>query len=90
MIPEYMHSFSRDAQKSSRDPTQPPNVIRASKLDGNFRACLPMKLDGRAHPYKVIANEHGWRLEGGALFDVCENGKPVQYRLFGIRVAQVG
>lgn len=81
-----MHRFGDDAKKSSSDPNQPPNVIRAGKLDGNFKACLPMPQDGPNPAYKIIANEHGWRLEGGTVFDVCENGKLVQYRLFGNRI----
>jgi hypothetical protein len=82
-----LHRFKDDAKKSSKDPNQPPNCIRASDLDKNFQACYPLeKSTGSNLPYKAITGESGWRLEGVALFDVCENGVATQYRFFAERV----
>jgi hypothetical protein len=90
MLPDYMHKFREDARRSSRDPNQPPNVLRADKLDTNFKACLPVEETGSNAPYKVLADEHGWRLEPALLFDVCENGKLMRYRFMAQRVFAEG
>jgi hypothetical protein len=58
-----MHSFKEDAQKASDDPSQAPNSISGAALDKNYRACLHTDDDGNNHPYKVIADENGWKLE---------------------------
>jgi hypothetical protein len=67
----------------------PPFVIRASDLDKNFGLCYPLPLDGNNSAYKVVrpAND-GWRLEGSAVFDVCENGKPARYLFFAERLPE--
>ncbi len=85
-LPGYMTSFAEQARKSSENPGSPPNAISGTQIDGNFRACLPVQGTGTNQPYKVKADKNGWMLEGGVVFDVCENGQPVQYRLFGQRV----
>jgi hypothetical protein len=41
---------------------------------------------GSNQPYKVKADGNGWLLEGMAVFDVCENGQPRQFRFFAQRV----
>lgn len=69
----------------SNDP-QRASSISAGKLDRNFQRCLPMKMDGNNAAYKVDLTDGGWRLLGGTLFDVCENGKPAQYRFFAEKV----
>ena len=85
-LPSYMHSFLRDAQKQSENPNQPPNAISGTALDGNFAACLPLKLDGNNTPYKVKADSQGWLLQPTVVFDVCENGKARKYKFFAERV----
>jgi hypothetical protein len=61
----------------------PPFVIRARDLDQNFALCYPLPQDGNSAPYIVVrSSNEGWRLEGAKIFDVCENGKPVRYRVF--------
>jgi hypothetical protein len=84
--PDYLHKFSEDARKTSTDPRQPPNAISAGALDKNFRACLPLETTGNNDPYKIMADENGWRLDGAVVFDVCENGTPRQFLFFARRV----
>jgi len=62
-LPSYMHSFKEDAQKASDDPSQAPNSISGAALDKNYRACLHTADDGNNQPYKVIADENGWKLD---------------------------
>lgn len=70
-------------QLSGSDTKQPPYALRASDLDANFKMCYPRPLDGNNRPYRVDwGGDEGWMLHGEALFDVCENGKPVKYRFF--------
>jgi hypothetical protein len=85
MLPTYLHSFAEDAKKESEKPGTAPNAISGSALDGNFAACLPIKTTGNNPPYTVKADKDGWRLEPTMLFDICENGVPVQYRFFAQR-----
>jgi hypothetical protein len=86
MLPGYMHSFASDARKASNNPSQPPNAISGGALDKNFRSCLPLESTGSNEPYKVIADENGWRLDGTMVFDVCENGQPRKYRFFAQKI----
>jgi hypothetical protein len=61
----------------------PPFVIRASDLDKNFALCYPLPQEGNNTAYTVVrSSDEGWRLAGGKIFDVCENGKAVRYRFF--------
>jgi hypothetical protein len=85
-LPEYMHSFEEDAGKDSTDPNQPPNCISGTNLDKNFVACLPIKDDGPNTPYKVEADEDGWKLKGQLVLDICENGMPRRIRVFGAKI----
>lgn len=85
-LPGYMHSFAEDARKTSGEPGRPPNAISGGSLDKNFRACLPVESTGNNEPYKVVADESGWRLEANLIFDVCENGQPRRYRFFAQRI----
>jgi len=76
-----LHEFK--SQLSGQDEKKPPYAIRAKDLDDNFSKCAPQMLDGNNHPYRVIrAANNNWRLEGTRIFDVCENGVPVKYRMF--------
>jgi hypothetical protein len=81
-----MTSFAKQAKQSSDAPGAPPNAISGTQLDGNFCACLPVQGTGSNQPYKVKADGNGWLLEGMAVFDVCENGQPRQFRFFAQRV----
>lgn len=87
-LPGYMHSFAEDARKTSSEPGRAPNAISAGSLDKNFRACLPLDSTGNNEPYKVVADESGWKLQGTFIFDVCENGQPRRYRFFAQRIGQ--
>lgn len=87
-LPGYMHKFSEDARKTSRQPGSPPNAISAGALDKNFRACLPLESTGDNMPYTVVADGDGWKLEGALVFDVCENGQPRRYRFFAQKIGQ--
>lgn len=76
-----LHLFK--SQLSGDDEKKPPYTIRAKDLDDNFAKCFPQTLDGNNHPYRVVRSaSDNWRLEGTKVFDVCENGRPVRYRLF--------
>jgi hypothetical protein len=67
----------------------PPFVIRASDLDKNFGLCYPLPQEGNNVPYKIVrTSDEGWRLEGGTILDVCENGNPVKYRFFAAKVIE--
>jgi len=81
-----LHKFVDDAKKTSTDPGQPPNVISAKALDGNFAMCAPMPTTGPNQPYTVIQEESGWKLEPTLEFMVCENGEPRRYRFFAQKV----
>ena len=83
-----MHSFTKDAQKSSTNAKEPPNVLRADKLDRNFEACLPKEMTGNNQPYKVKADEDGWKLEPELEIDVCENGQLKRYKFIGQKVSE--
>jgi hypothetical protein len=57
-------------------------------LDANFSLCYPLPIDGDNAPYVIERpSNEGFRLKGNSIFDVCENGKPVKYYMFGERVA---
>jgi hypothetical protein len=86
MLPKFMHLFADDARRSSRNPLEPPNVISAKALDKNFRACLPVDRTGSNAPYKIIADEQGWKIEPVLILDVCENGQPRKIAVFGQRL----
>ena len=80
-----LHKFSEDAMKTSTDPSEPPNVISAKSLDGNFAMCAPLQTTGANQPYVVIQEESGWRLEPTMEFQICENGELRRYRFFAQR-----
>lgn len=88
-LPEYMHSFDEDAQKDSKDPNEPPNCISGRSLDKNFSACLPISDDGQNAPYKVKADEDGWKLEPVLTLDICENGVPRKIKVFGKKIGSI-
>jgi hypothetical protein len=81
-----LHKFTEDARKTSADPAQPPNVISAKDLDGNFTACSPLPATGANQPYKVLQEKDGWKLEPTLDFLICENGQPRRYRFFAQKV----
>jgi hypothetical protein len=90
MLPSYMHSFAKDAGQSSEEPGKPPNAISAGALDKNYLACLPIATDGNNANYRVDATAEGWKLEPTLVFDVCENGTPAKFMLFGRRLDMGG
>jgi hypothetical protein len=62
---------------------QPPYVIKAGDLDKNFELCHPLPVDGNNAAYTIDRSvAGGFRLRGQRIFDVCENGKAVQYLFF--------
>jgi hypothetical protein len=66
--------------------SQPPYALRAGDLDKNFELCYPVPLDGGGSPYTIERpGGGGWYLRGTKIFDVCENGQPVRYRVFAAR-----
>ena len=66
----------------------PPYAIRASDLDKNFELCYPLPVDGNNAGYTIDRSaDGGYKLRGQRIFDVCENGKAVKYRLFAERLA---
>lgn len=70
---------------------RPPYTIKASDLDGNFELCHPLPVDGNNAGYTIDRSvEGGYRLRGQRVFDVCENGIPVQYRFFAERLEDTG
>jgi hypothetical protein len=63
----------------------PPRTVSAPKLDENFARCMPAQR-GLLADLQLNFTHEGWYLESdGLLFDVCENGTPVKYRLLGKR-----
>ena len=67
---------------------QPPYVIKAGDLDKNFELCYPLPVDGNNAGYTIDRSaDGGYKLHGQRIFDVCENGKAVKYRLFAERLA---
>jgi hypothetical protein len=86
MLPNYMHSFQKDARATSRDPMKPPNAISGEALDQNYAACLPIIPDGPNKPYLVRADKDGWTLEPTLTVLVCQDGRPTALRLFGQRL----
>lgn len=66
---------------------RPPYAIKASDLDHNFGLCYPLPTDGNNAPYTIERlSDGGFRFRGQRIFDVCENGVPVQYRFFAERL----
>ena len=62
---------------------QPPYAIKAGDLDKNFELCHPLPVDGNNAAYTIDRSvDGGFRLRGQRIFDVCENGKAVQYLFF--------
>lgn len=83
-----LHKFRDNVSGGSGEGAlkQPPYVIRASDLDKNFAQCYPIPQDGGGGAYSIRRpTDEGYTLEGAALFDVCENGRPVKYRFFAAR-----
>lgn len=65
----------------------PPYAIRAGDLDQNFELCHPLPLDGNNSAYTIDRSvQGGFRLRGQRVFDVCENGRAVQYLFFAERL----
>ncbi len=84
MLCKFREQVSGVAQ--SGQANVPPFVIRASDLDKNFALCYPLPQEGNNTAYTVVrSSDEGWKLAGGKIFDVCENGKPVRYRFFASR-----
>jgi hypothetical protein len=82
-----LHKFQRDLAGNSLK--SPPYVIRAKDLDGNFDLCFPRPIDGDNAPYIIERRgDGGWILRGSKIFLLCENGKPIRYRLFAEKVPQ--
>lgn len=77
---------------SGDDATKkPPYTIKASDLDKNFELCHPLPVDGNNAGYTIDRSvEGGYRLRGQRIFDVCENGRPAQYRFFAERLEDTG
>jgi hypothetical protein len=66
---------------------RPPYALKASDLDHNFGLCYPLPTDGNNAPYTIERlSDGGFRFRGQRIFDVCENGLPVQYRFFAERL----
>jgi hypothetical protein len=81
-------SFKEQINASGGDDAanQPPFVLRASDLDKNFALCHPLVIGGNNAPYTIERpGNDGFILKGAAVFDVCENGKPVKYRFFAAK-----
>lgn len=75
-------------QLSGEDEKSPPYALRASDLDKNFALLQLKKPDGNNSPYEILRpSSEGFTLQGARIFDVCENGQPVKYRVFASRVA---
>jgi hypothetical protein len=79
------------SSSSSGAANVPPYAIRASDLDKNFALCYPVPQEGNNSAYSVVrSSDEGWRLVGGKIFNVCENGKSVRYRFFAERLPDAG
>lgn len=80
-----LESFAEMAKRGGTDLTAPPYRIPGRVLDANYVASNPAKFDGTNQPYSVEFTSEGWRLRPTSIFTVCENGKPVDWLLFGQR-----
>lgn len=81
-----IEKFADDLAKGGDDPNSGSCVISAGKLDRNFQRCSPVKIEGNNAAYRVDVSDGGWKLLPTVTFDVCENGKAVQYRLIAEKV----
>jgi hypothetical protein len=80
-----LEKFKDDLKSGGTDPSSPPSVISAGKLDRNFERCTPQSQDGNNVAYRVDSTDSGWRLLPTKTFDVCENGKATTYAFFAQR-----
>jgi hypothetical protein len=86
-----LHKFREDLKnKPAKGSNAPPVSIRAGDLDDNYKKITTVKPRNnppRYRPdYEPKYTEDGTELRFlAAEFDVCENGKPVKYRLLGQR-----
>lgn len=75
-----LEKFKDLAARRGDDYTQPPYRVPSEVLDKNFAKVCPVEQQGDTRPYSISATDDGWELVPEVLFDVCENGKPVQYK----------
>ena len=52
-----LEKFSEDLKKD------PPRAVSASKLDRNFRRCLPAQRGQLIGPFAIVESDEGWYLE---------------------------
>jgi hypothetical protein len=86
-----LHKF-RDDLKNRPGPgsNAPPRSIRAEDLDENYKKVTVVRPStipvGLQPDYEMRYKKDGSEvILRGAIFDVCENGVPVKYRLLGQR-----
>ena len=79
------------AGSGGKNLNQPPYAIKAGDLDKNFELCHPLPVDGNNAAYTIDRSvDGGFRLRGQRIFNVCENGRPVQYLFFAELLEDVG
>jgi hypothetical protein len=66
-----------------------PFGLKAGDLDHNFSFVCLKPTDGNNSPYRVRRDTGGYQIEANPVFDFCEKGKIVRYRMFASRVADV-
>jgi hypothetical protein len=66
-----------------------PFGFRADDFDHNFSFVYLKPTDGNNLPYRVRRDNSGYQIEPSTVFDFCENGKSVRYKMFASRVADV-
>lgn len=64
-----------------------PFAFSANDLDHNFSFVYLKPTDGNNLPYRVRRDDSGYQIEPSTVFDFCQNGKPVRYKMFASRVA---
>ncbi len=63
-----------------------PRRVSAGKLDRNFAKCYPAKRGLLERLGPVNESESGWFIDREmVIFDVCENGNPVQYAIPAVK-----
>lgn len=81
-----LRNFSQMQQAAADQPFG----FKAGDLDHNFSFVYLKPTDGNNSPYRVRRDNGGYQIEANPVFDFCDNGSPVRYRIFASRVADEG
>lgn len=80
----------RNFSQMQQAATDQPFGLKADDLDHNFSFVYLKPADGNNSPYRIRRDNGGYQIEANPVFDFCDNGSPVRYRIFASRVADEG